>query len=472
MEPLTDADARILIADPAPAARQVLGDLFSPFYHLSLAGDAGEASARLVHHRIDLALVDPALAGAASLLRELRSADPNLPVVLLAPSRTEAPERRGAPYRVLPRDLLRSERGRAQLLLSVERAIRAGQRARETSFHRRRHHDGSFLVGDSDAMGRVREQVAAAAGSDLNLLITGETGVGKTLVAEAVHYASERRGGRPFVTVAPSAVAPSLFESELFGHVRGAFTGATTTQTGAFEAAQKGTLFLDEIGDLDLDLQRKLLRAVEARIIRRVGDIREIELEVRIVAATNRDVEGDVRSGRFRAALFQRLNEQRLHLPPLRERSEDVVPLLQHFTRQLHPERELRVRPDGRRVLEAHAWPGNIRELRSLARRLCAAGAPPEVGEAELVALLPGRIDRGAESDVPPEQGIRVFSRRVYLEALREHDFSIRGTARALGIPYHTLRSRLASLELLGVVQERKGRAAPAAAEPVPEPQA
>jgi DNA-binding NtrC family response regulator len=213
---------------------------------------------------------------------------------------------------------------------------------------------------------------------------------------------------------------------------------------------------LDEIGDLRLDLQRKLLRAVEDRIIRRVGDVREIRLNLRIVAATHRDLDAEVASGAFRADLFQRLNEQRIHIPALRERSEDVVPLLLHFLSQLEPERTVRVSSSAERLLVEHAWPGNVRELRSVARRLNARGVGDEVSEADLIEIVPGRIDRGADSDLSPDERIRAFSQRAYLDALRANAFSVRGTARALGLPYHTLRSRLDALGLLDSLKEHR----------------
>lgn len=459
------ANWRVLIVDSQPAVRQVVGELLSGFYHVALASSGEDAIDRLDKHQIDLVLVDDRLTGEADAKAVIRHTQANhaaLPVIVLSSEREAQTAVVGVGNcSFLAKSRIGAESGRAELLLLVERRLRDYRREREIRFQRRQFRRAGlaaedFLVGRSEAIERIREQADEAAHSNLSLLITGETGVGKTLLAETVHYTSERGSTRPFVTVDPSIVAPSLFESELFGHARGAYTGATTAQIGAFEAAEGGTLLLDEIGDLHLDLQRKLLRAVEDRIIRRVGDVREIRLDLRIVAATHRDLDADVASGAFRADLFQRLNEHRIHVPALRERSEDVVPLLVHFLSQFDPQRAVRVSPSAERLLHEHAWPGNIRELRSVARRLNARGISEELTEAELIEIVPGRINRGTESDLTPDERIRAFSRRAYLDALRAHSFSVRGTARALGLPYHTLRSRLDSLGLLGSLKEQK----------------
>jgi len=314
-----------------------------------------------------------------------------------------------------------------------------------------------FFVGESAAMRRLRDEIERAAASDMNLLITGETGVGKSLVAERVHQLSAR-AERPFVVVEPTALPMSLFETELFGHARGAYTGAVAGARGAFEAADGGTLFLDEIGDLPLPLQVKLLRAVETKAIRRVGDVRELQLDVRVVTATNRKLEAAVGSGAFRDDLFHRLNEIRLEIPPLRERREDVLPLLRSLIASLQLDRvdEVTIEPAAAALLTEHAWPGNVRELRTLARRLVERGAAPRITEVALIPIFPARIDRGYESDGEPEQRIRVFKRRVYLEELAKHRYDIRAAARALAVPYATLRSRLAAIDLLDVIKGRR----------------
>jgi DNA-binding NtrC family response regulator len=319
----------------------------------------------------------------------------------------------------------------------------------------------SVFIGSSTAAAKVRREIDTAARSSLNLLLTGETGVGKSLVAELVHCAPYEGAQRPFIVVEPAALPPTLFESEIFGHVKGAFTGAVASQAGAFESADGGTIFFDEMGDLPLPLQVKLLGAVEGKVVRRLGDHRAIHLNVRLIAATNRPLEQAVSEGKFRADLFERLNELRLHVPPLRERLEDIPLLLFHFLGEQSLDRRIpyELAASARELLTHHDWPGNVRELRNLARRLIAREVWARISEADLIPIFPARIDSSVGAAMPPEERIAVFSRRVYLDELRRYGFSIRQTARALGVAYPTFRSRLKSLELLEVVAQYRRKA-------------
>jgi len=262
------------------------------------------------------------------------------------------------------------------------RPARAGGMRRGTATAPRRPHVSivalraahpplKFMIGESDALFTTCQDLVAVAGTQFPVLLVGESGVGKELAARAIHDLSERASG-PFEVVDCGSIPPELIESELFGHVRGAFTGAHRDRRGAFELAQRGTLFLDEIGDMPLQLQTRLLRVLREARFRRVGDERVLEADVRVVAATNRDLHAMVTEKRFREDLFYRLNVFAIRIPPLRERMDDLVPLLTHFLRQ--QARELRVAEwvvdaDVVEALERHAWPGNIRELANL----CAA---------------------------------------------------------------------------------------------------
>ncbi|MFO0590389.1 MAG: sigma 54-interacting transcriptional regulator [Polyangiaceae bacterium] len=222
------------------------------------------------------------------------------------------------------------------------------------------------LLGKSDAMRRIFGALPRIAQSESTVLLEGETGTGKGVLASAIHDASARAEG-PFVVLDCTAIAPTLIESELFGHVKGAFTGASTDRAGAFEQAKGGTIFIDEIGELPLDMQPKLLRALEERTVKRVGGAQRIKLDARVIAATNRDLRAEVNRGSFRADLFYRLNVVRLHVPPLRERQGDVEQLARHFHAELCPDRPI---PDS--LLEAfrrQPWPGNVRELRAAVER-------------------------------------------------------------------------------------------------------
>lgn len=466
-EPGKRAEYRALIVHDEPAVRQVLAGILTDFCHVTLVATGEEGLLAFTNQRIDVVLAAENLSGTLSceqFLREIQTLESDLPIFVLT-QRASPTRPRGLepmPCEVVPMRMLSSEAGRMRLVLLLDRAVSERNRQRQVTFQQSRaaprtSEVHNFFVGTSGPVATLRRQIEHAAASDLNLLITGETGVGKTLIAETVHRLGQSTG--PFIVVEPATLPSSLFESELFGYAKGAFTGAVNARVGAFEAAQGGTLFLDEIGDLTAALQVKLLRAVENKAIRRLGDPREIRLNVRVIAATNRDLEGDMAERRFRDDLFQRLNEIRLRIPPLRERPEDVVPLLMHFLREFcrDPYTEPPLSLGAKTLLQQHAWPGNAREVRTLARRLAQGGLPEEITEDVLVPLLPARLDRGSESDLAPEERIYVFKRRVYLEELQKHQFNIRSTARALDIPYPTLRSRLKSLGLLELAKEKRG---------------
>jgi len=230
-------------------------------------------------------------------------------------------------------------------------------------------------LGASPAMRHVFATVAKIAPADSTVLLEGETGTGKGLVADVIHRQGARADG-PFVVIDCASIAPTLIESELFGHERGAFTGAQAARAGAFESANGGTIFLDEIGELPLDLQAKLLRALEERVVKRIGGTRTIQLDVRVIAATNRDLREEVNRGRFRPDLYYRLNVLRLRLPPLRERREDIPLLVHHFYRSFTGDDDAVAPATLVAELEQHPWPGNVRELRSAVERAVLAVDP------------------------------------------------------------------------------------------------
>ena len=295
------------------------------------------------------------------------------------------------------------------------------------------------LIGGSAAMRHLFELINRFAQSDATVLIQGETGAGKELVADAIHQCSPRKD-QPFVVLDCSAIPEQLFEAQLFGHEVGAFTGAIKSTAGVFEMAHGGTLFLDEIGELPLDVQSKLLRAVETRKVRRLGGSKVFASDVRLVAATNRDLAAEVNRGTFRADLYYRLAVARLAVPPLRERKEDLSLLVEHFLRQLsvssgHP--DPRLPDDFMSRAQRHTWPGNVRELRNAVERaLLLPNQPAAVFEP--VPKKPdgglGAIDIDVPFKVAKQKLVDEFDRR-YLEALlEEHDGNISAAARAAGI--------------------------------------
>jgi formate hydrogenlyase transcriptional activator len=326
--------------------------------------------------------------------------------------------------------------------------------------------DAAFeeIVGRSTTLRELLESVRDVAATDSTILLSGETGTGKGLLARAIHDLSSRRQ-RAMVTVNCGALPAGLVESELFGHERGAFTGALQRRIGRFEQAHRGTLFLDEIGELPLDGQVKLLGAVEEQEVERVGGSQPIRVDVRLVAATNRDLQTAVAAGRFRSDLFYRLNVVPLLLPPLRERTGDIPLLVQSFIEQFRRKlgKPLQgVSTESLRRLEAHSWPGNIRELQHVVERACvlARGRVVDVGASLLATAAATATTPGAAAGgfVTLEEHERAYVRRV-LEATRGRIEGRRGAAAILDVHPSTLRSRL---QRLGLAQPRWRDLAPA----------
>jgi DNA-binding NtrC family response regulator len=321
------------------------------------------------------------------------------------------------------------------------------------------------MVGRSVVMRELFARLAAVAPTDATVLVTGETGTGKELVAEALHEHSARKGG-PFVVLDCGAIPANLMESEAFGHERGAFTGATAAHAGAFERADGGTLFLDEIGELPLEMQPKLLRALERKEIRRVGGAKTLQVNIRVVAATNRDLAVEVNKGRFREDLYYRLAVAHLAVPPLRERREDIPLLVEHILGSLPEGRERGPRPETVELMKRHEWPGNVRELRNVIERAvlfrqplrepsviglpAPAGAREGAGAAEL--RVP--VDPKVPFKVAKQDMIDEFERRYVRALLEQHGGNISAAARAAGIDRMSIHKMLTRL---GMDREKTG---------------
>ena len=308
------------------------------------------------------------------------------------------------------------------------------------------------VLGRSPAMRRIFAMLPRIATSDSTVLIEGETGTGKTLLAEAIHHSSPRKNG-PFVVVDCASIPPTLVESELFGHERGSFTGAHTQHRGAFEQASGGTIFLDEIGELPLDVQPKLLRVIEHRAIRRIGGGQPIPLDVRVMAATNRDLRQEVNAGGFRTDLYYRLNVVRILVPPLRERREDVPLLIEHFYRQFAREGDMSGPP--RALIDSLArnpWQGNVRELRAAVERALLLGDPGAFGEQTEAPAADALPDLPVDLTVPfrvAKQRVLDHFERIYLtEILRRAHGSVTRAARLGRMDRNYLRERLRRLDI------------------------
>lgn len=365
----------ILIADDEPNIRELFQDLLEPSgAQIHLAASGVEALAAIEAEEIDLAILDvrmPAPDGLA-ILQQLRDRGNDLPIIIVTAQDSstitiEAMQHGAYDYIAKPFEP-------DSMLLLVERALeyrRRTRQARALEQQQRGKDPRDILIGRSAAMQEVYKLIGRVASSDVTVLITGESGTGKELVAQALHHTSARRDG-PFVVVNCAALPETLLESELFGHEKGAFTGAMAQRKGRFEQAAKGTIFLDEIGEMSSTTQKKLLRVLQERTFERVGGNVTIKTNVRVIAATNRDLQQDVGTGNFREDLYYRLNVINIHMPPLRERKDDIPLLIEYFlSRQARSSNAAppRLTEEAMNWLIDYDWPGNVRQLENTIER-------------------------------------------------------------------------------------------------------
>ena len=383
----------LLIIDDEPNIRRMVGALLaSEGFEVRDAHDGPSGLARADELEPDLVLLDlmmPGTLDGMTVLERLRDRFPDLPVIMMSGRAGLADAVKAT--RLGAVNFLEKPLSPEGVLLAIASALELRMARRERTALRADLGLLGELVGDSPAMREVRTMITRVAPSDARVMITGESGTGKELVAAAIHAESGRRD-RPFVRVNCAAIPRDLLESEMFGHERGSFTGATERRIGRFELAHTGTLLLDEVGDLGAEAQAKLLRAIEAREIERVGGGRAIKIDVRILAATNRDLARAVQEGEFREDLYFRLNVIPLPVPPLRERPSDIPALVRHFAALLR-------RRSGQQAptwtseavdyLVRHRWPGNVRELANIVERLSILHAGKAIGAAEVEAVLP-----------------------------------------------------------------------------------
>jgi len=442
----------ILIVDDEPTIREACAEVAQQTgMKATTVASAEEAFEVLENTAVDIVLTDLMLqrTSGLELLKRVRDINPTLPVIVLTQYGTidsaVAATRLGAvDYVTKP---FRIEELRARL----ERAARAVELQQENQLLReqlRTRPGFGGLIGVSERMQRVYKIIQKVSLHEYPVLILGESGTGKELVAKSVHFSGPRKD-RPFAPVDCSALVPTLIESELFGYVKGAFTGAQQGKQGLLEAAQGGTLFLDEIGDMPVDLQAKLLRALQEREVKPVGSTERRRIDVRIIAATNRDLESAIKTGSFRQDLYFRLNVVQLKLPPLRERKSDipllVTSFLDKFSDPAQPPRT--ISEDAMRQLIGYDWPGNVRELENAIERAVALGSGPIVH----VADLPSSLHYPATERVPEKNELlplEELERRAILRTLRETGDDKLAAARILGIGKTTLYRKLKQYHL------------------------
>jgi len=438
--------ASILVVDDLPAMREMLSQsLASEGYRVATAGSGEEAVTRLEEQEFDVIVTDLVMPGLGGLdvLEKARLLDPRAAVILMTAyaslDTAIAALRRGAC------DYLEKPFTVGDLKLRVRRLLQYREMVwRERLLQRALHPrpSGHTLIGESGAIRAVRDQIARSAGTSSNVLITGESGVGKELVARAVHAASARRD-RAFIALNCGAIPDTLLESQLFGHLRGAFTTAVQANPGLFVVANHGTLFLDEIGELPLPLQVKLLRVIEEKHVWPVGGTRPVPVDVRLIASTNRDLASEVAGGRFRTDLFYRLNVLHLKLSPLRERRGDIPLLVDHLVDRLNAKlgtRFLGVERDALRALIGQPWKGNVRELENVLERAMVLGG------GDLITLRDVSADlTGPAGPLPRDlrEAVRRFERQHVMEVVAEARSDKREAAHVLGISLASLYRKL-----------------------------
>jgi two-component system nitrogen regulation response regulator NtrX len=429
---------RILIIDDEKNIRASLSRFFDLNGHqVETAENGREGLENIRRNSFDCILLDLKLpdTDGIEVLSRIRELDPFVPVILLTAHGTtskavEAMKKGAFDFFEKPAD-------EEKLLIAARNASELHRYNRERSETVRELDEKYRLIGDSAALKFLREQIDLVAAKNSRVLISGESGTGKELVAYAIHRKSQRRD-RPFVKVNCAAIPHELFESELFGHEKGSFTGAVQQRIGRFEQADGGTLFLDEIGEIPLALQPKILRALQENEIQRIGGHREIKVNVRVIAATNRNLEEEMKKGNFREDLFYRLNVFPIEVPPLKQHREDIPILIQSFIVRVAAENNMHPKNMDREaieVFEAYDYPGNIRELRNLVERLLILSRSETITAAEVKKVLPARVQPG-ETDAEPLLYSRLedTEKDLITRTLEENHWHISRVAKILGL--------------------------------------
>ncbi len=448
----------ILVVDDEPNIRKLLaGVLEDEGYAVTGVRDAAEADAALTAGGIDLVLLDIQLPGVdgLTLLERWQKEEVSVPVIMMSGHGTIRTAVQATRLGAL--DFIEKPIQAERLLLSISNSLQLGRLRDENVSLRRDLRMTGEIIGNSPCIMELHETIGRAAATDATVLITGESGTGKELVARALHSGSPRRA-RAFIKINCAAIPSELLESELFGHERGAFTGAVSRRRGKFELAQKGTLLLDEIGDMNPTTQAKLLRVLEEREMTRVGGEQVIRLDVRIIASTNRKLDTLLANGRFREDLFHRLNVVPVHVPPLRDRPGDIELLTEYFFSHFGrsggrgPKKLTAAAQD---LFKHYSWPGNVRELRNLCERLVIMADEETIDARHVEPLMQagGEMRLGRDKDPPAvaagvhlARQVEDFERRVIAAALARHRGNIAAAARELGLDRANLHRKLKRL--------------------------
>ena len=443
---------KILIVDDEQGIRAALGQLLEfEGYEVKTAVNAVDGLAEYTRFHPHLVFMDVKMAGIDGLeaLRKLKQADPHAVVVMISGHATIATAVEATQHGAY--DILEKPLDTDRILVTLRNALAHLDLNEENERLRDTVHSRFEIVGNSFVIRAVTEKIALVAKTPARVLITGENGTGKELVARAIHTQSMRAKGA-FIEVNCAAIPGELIESELFGHMKGSFTGAIADRAGKFEQADGGTLFLDEIGDMSLAAQAKVLRVLQDGVVTRIGGSKSVQVDVRVLAATNKVVEAEIEEGRFREDLYYRLNVVPINVPPLRERREDIPSLIGHFVAQLTASGGLAPRAigdDAVTALQQRDWPGNVRELRNTIERLLILSSGSRVNGDDVERLVGRRSDAsegglGSLLDMPTFDEFKHAAERAYLLAkLRALDWNVSETARALDMPRSNLYKKI-----------------------------
>jgi two-component system response regulator HydG len=455
---MTDRKAKILVVDDEPSQRKMLkANLYLDGYEVFEAEDGTDAIARVSEEFYDLILMDNRMSQMDGIeaLKEIKKISPGIPIIIITAhasveTAVEALQSGAHNYLIKPLDI-------DELRIKVQQTLEFWRLKEDNILQRQRIEnlfDASRIVGRSQKMKEVLERVAMVAPSPTSVLILGESGTGKELIANAIHQGSPRADQR-FIKINCAALPETLLESELFGHEKGAFTGAVGRRPGRFELADGGSIFLDEIAEMTPATQAKLLRVLQEREFEPLGSTKTVKVDIRIITATNRDLQEEVKSGRFREDLFYRLNVVPIELPPLRERREDIPLLVEHFL-QIYNERNGRslqgFHPRALDALMRYNWPGNIRELENLVERAVILTRDDYVPFSELPEAIrtASGVDKSDEirSGIPLGMTIREMERELILKTLEDNEGNRTRSARILGITRRTLQHKLKEYDI------------------------
>jgi DNA-binding NtrC family response regulator len=452
------AARRILVVDDEKNQRDILQMILTaeldetgaPLYEVKTSSSGQEALRTFKHENFDLVLTDLKMAGmdGIQLLTELSQLDSSTPVILMTAHgsiETVKEALRGGAF-----DYLEKPLDRAKLLETV---AKAGAQMRAVD---------EEIIGVSDAMERVKKMIVKVAPSPSTVMIRGESGTGKERIARAIHKASPRVNER-FQAVNCAAINENLLESELFGHEKGSFTGAHAEKKGLFEISDKGTLFLDEIGEVSISMQAKLLRALQEKEITRVGGTRPIKVDVRVLAATNRDLEAMVKDGRFREDLYYRLNVIPINVPPLRQRRDDIEVLMKHFLHKhsANAARGMKLSAEAKGLIMNYSWPGNVRQLESAIERalLLAEGDEITAEDLPLEIRQTAQIEGTGGFKLPPEGlSFEDLERSLIIQAMEQTGWNITRAAKLLRLSFRTMQYRL---DKFGIKRPNRGKGEP-----------